>query len=80
MNLPFSDPDWITAILMGVAAVVAAYVTRSKSNGKSAPHQEVVRPATPDEKRTADAMTQIADDIRWFRNRAEFGGGSHPSG
>lgn len=66
-----TDPQWINAVLVGLAAIVTAFVVRGKTPAskaaKTAPHQAVVRPQTESEiaharaaERQARALEQIA--------------------
>jgi hypothetical protein len=67
-------PEWMTpeamtavGVLLGTAITVATTKGRAKKPSEpaptTAPHQEIVRPATDAERRQADAMEDIAASV-----------------
>lgn len=75
-----ANPDWITALLLGLGSVLTAVLVRGKAaepdskqeqGNVTANHQEIFRPQTEAEMRSAEALEKIAEAVSRIERTAD---------
>lgn len=70
------NPEWITAVLGGVALLIGTVWVNGKTKETKKPttaaHQEVLRPETQSEQRSASALTEIAEVLEKIERHIDF--------